>query len=200
VKTPGGFEPDLHDLADDTCEALVAKSLLHDGQDIRVPEGLSVDDTIRVKSGRRDARREEISRMHAPQHRPFETGENTCHEESGHGGIFVSQTRFRDLMQSAKSEPAARETAIDLADPEWQVAKAAASFPEPVKVLAQSKKNRVMPGINHALRKAPRQVCSYFVLDRLASQIAALSRRFAPLPPRLRALLLVEGAGGAHET
>jgi hypothetical protein len=94
--------------------------------------------------------------MHAPQHRPPEAGQNARHEEGRQSAVVMTRARFRDLVQGSESETAAWEATIDLLNPEWQDAKAPPSLGKPVKVLAQLKKNRPVPGIFHALQSSPK--------------------------------------------
>jgi hypothetical protein len=141
MQTPSGFEPDLDDLADNAGEALVAKPLLHGGRDIGVAIRFRVDDAVGVKTGPRNTRREEIARMHAPQHRPPEAGQNARQEKRRQSAVVMTRARFRDLVQGSESETAAWEAFVDLLDSKWQHAKAPPSLCEPVKVLAQLKKN-----------------------------------------------------------
>jgi len=139
---------------------------------------IKVDDAVRLQSGLRERRREQIRPRDAPEHLTPRTcgnagGEQPCRRPV-HGAIAASG----DFMQCTERQPAARQPPIDLADAKRQndPGTASRSF-DTLDVLTKFGNDGPCGMIRHDKTAAPQSsagdsllLCSIFVLIKSVSQ------------------------------
>jgi hypothetical protein len=64
------------------------QTFLHGGQDLRIPPGLAIDDTVRMQAGAGERRREEIPAAKAPQHGARQARQDPGHEQACQRGVL----------------------------------------------------------------------------------------------------------------
>ncbi|SCZ12333.1 hypothetical protein SAMN02927923_04329 [Microvirga guangxiensis] len=148
MQAAGSGEAEARDLTDDCSQALFPKAFLDDSEDIALAEGLSVNDTVRVKASRSEARCEQVAPVKTPQDRTFETCGDAGGKEGGASGELRRSTIVDELVKRTALQAAVRQVTVEAwhaerQDPSVTAAAFEASDPSP-----QIGKPVLLPGLH----------------------------------------------------
>ena len=127
------------------------KTLFDGRQDFGLSSRLGVDDAIGMKADGGKRRGEEVTALQAPQHRPFQAGEEAGREESNARAMLTRNAGFHELVNGSEGKPIARQVLVDGGNTERQHGTLSAASLKPLNALAKLRQNDIAPGIDHAL-------------------------------------------------
>ena len=118
LKAPGSCHGEAGEFADHSAKPAVAKSLFHAGEHGLVVARLDIDHPVRDEPRLGDRRREQVWPRDAPEDLAPRASRDSCAEQRCRRAIDGAIAAAGDLMKCAKRQPTARQTRIDLGDPE----------------------------------------------------------------------------------
>lgn len=98
----------------------MAQPFLHAGQDALVGPSFGIDDPVRMQSGLRQGRGEQIPVADAPQNWPMRPGQDSGGKQGRCRSVQGAIAAARDLMERAQGQAASRQPVIDFRFPERQ--------------------------------------------------------------------------------
>lgn len=94
------------------------QTLFHAGEHGLVVAGLDIDHSVRDEPRLSDRRREQVGPCDAPEDLAFGSGRDARAEQCGRRAVDRAVAPASNLVKRAERESAARQTRIDVGDPE----------------------------------------------------------------------------------